>query len=48
MGHFTRCKKKKGENVIFCDRLVGPGEHDAKFNQTEKDKHHMISLIRGI
>ena len=39
---------KKNEIIPFCGNKDGPRDDFTKPSQTEKDKHHMISLIFGI
>ena len=49
MGHLHNgiILSHKKENFTFCNSMDGPGEHYTKWNESEKDKYHMISLIRG-
>ena len=46
MGYYTAIKKN--EIMLFASKLNGPRNYYTKQSQTEKDKYHMISLIRGI
>ena len=39
---------KKEWNNAICSNIVGPKDYPIKWRKTEKDKYHMISLIRGI
>ena len=34
-------------NPTVCDNMAGPWRYCAKWNKSEKDKYHMISLIGG-
>ena len=36
---------KKEENFIICSNMGGPKKYYAKWNESEEDKYHMISLI---
>ena len=43
--------RNKEVNFTLCDSMDGPGKHHTEINeisQSEKDKHRMIALIRGI
>ena len=35
-------------NDAICSNMDGPGDSHTKWNKSEKDKYHMISLICGI
>ena len=39
---------KKEWNLAICNDMDGAREYNAKWNKSEKDKYHMISLICGI
>ena len=39
---------KEEWNPAICDNMEGPREYYAKWNKSQKDKYHMISLICGI
>ena len=36
---------KKEWNFIICKNMDGPGEYDAKWNKSEKDKWYMLLHI---
>ena len=46
MGHWSAIKQ--GWNVAICSNMDGLGGHNAKQNNSEKDKYSIISLIYGI
>lgn len=39
---------KKEANPVICDKMDGPWGNDAKWNKSEIDKYHVMSLICGI
>ena len=39
---------KKEWNLAICNNMDGAREYNAKWNKSEKDKYHIISLICGI
>jgi len=39
---------KEEWNLIICNEVGGAREYYARWNKSEKDKYHMISLICGI
>ena len=39
---------KKNEIMLFCSNMDGPRDCHTEGSKSEKDKYHMISLIRGI
>ena len=41
-------RHKKKENPIIYDKTDGFWGHYAKWNKSEKDKYHIISLMCGI
>ena len=42
------CSHKEEWNNDICSNIDGPRDDHTKWSQTEKNKYHMISLIRGI
>ena len=46
MGYYSATKKEW--NSAICKNMDRPGGYDAKWNKSEKDKYHMLSLICGI
>lgn len=46
--HTTEFTHQKEWNLSICIDIDGSREYYAKLNKSEKDKHHMISLICGI
>ena len=43
MEHYSAIKKEW--NLAICNHMDEAWEHYAKWNKSEKDKYHMISLI---
>ena len=39
---------KKELNNAICSNMDGPRDYHTKRSKSEKDKHHMTSLISGI
>ena len=39
---------EKEGNLTLWDSTDGPGKHYVKCNKPEKDKYHMMPLVRGI
>ena len=39
---------KKEQNNAICSNMDGPRDCHTKWNKSDKDKYHMISLICGI
>lgn len=35
-------------NIAFCDNMDVPGDYHTKWNESEKSKWYIISLINGI
>ena len=40
-------RHKKEQNNAICSNVDGPRDYHTERNQTEKDKCHIISLIKG-
>ena len=45
MDYYSSIKKNK---LAICDNMDGPWGHYVKWNESEKDKTCMISLIYGV
>ena len=39
---------KKEWNHVICSKMNGARDYHTKYNKSDKDKYHMISLICGI